>query len=275
MEKVISWAKHLLLFRKNMKKKYLNLGCGGRYHHEWTNVDFYETGPGVIAHNLTKRLPFSDNSYDVVYHSHVLEHFSKRGAPVFLKECMRVLKPGGIIRVVVPDLEQIAKLYLSVLELAKRGDALAAQKHEWILIELFDQMVRNVPGGEMLNYWKQNPMPAEEFVIERVGSEVLNVLSILRNPNNPLTDHVNITNTETRDPLEVGKFRLSGEVHQWVYDEFSLSRLLRDIGFHDIRRCSADESEIEYFNLFLLDIEADGSIRKPESLFLEARKPSS
>lgn len=260
--------------KQNKMKKYLNLGCGGRYHHEWTNVDFYSTGPGVIAHNLTKKLPFKDNSFDVVYHSHVLEHFSKKGAPLFLSECHRVLKPFGIIRVVVPDLEQIAKLYLSILSEAKRGDATACNKYEWILIELFDQMVRNVPGGEMLNYWKQNPMPAEDFVIERVGSEVLNCLAILRKHNNQVNAPIVSQIPDRNDPMSIGTFRLSGEIHQWMYDEFSLSRLLESTGFCNIHRCAANESAIDDFNRFLLDIEPDGAVRKPESLFIEALKPN-
>lgn len=253
-------------------KKYLNLGCGGRFHSEWTNVDFYSTGPGVLAHDLTKKLPFPDNSFDVVYHSHVLEHFSKNDAPNFLAECSRVLKAGGIIRVVVPDLEQIARLYLAILDKAKQGDQLAAKKYEWILIELFDQMVRNVPGGEMLTYWRQNPMPAEEFVIERVGSEVLNVLKILRNPASSHL-HVELADSSIRDPLQIGKFRLSGEVHQWMYDEFSLTSILLNTGFCNVCKCAAHESMIPDFNSYLLDLEPDGTVRKPESLFMEARKP--
>lgn len=252
-------------------KKYLNLGCGGRYHADWINVDFRSTAPGVIAHDLTQKLPFPDESFNFVYHSHVLEHFSKKEAPIFLRECYRVLSRGGIIRVVVPDLEQIAKLYLSLLEKAKNGDSIAAQKYEWILIELFDQMVRNAPGGEMLNYWKQNPMPAEEFVIERVGSEVINALKILRNPESvPSSD---MPESGIKDPNIIGAFRLSGEVHQWMYDEFSLGNILIQTGFTKIRRCAADESALNDFNHYHLDIEPDGSVRKPESLFIEAQKP--
>ncbi len=254
-------------------KKYLNLGCGGRFHSEWTNVDFYSTGIGVIAHDLTKSLPFPDNSYDAVYHSHVLEHFPKKVAPTFLRECCRILKPGGIIRVVVPDLEQIARLYLAILDKAKQGDELAAKKYEWILIELFDQMVRNVSGGEMLNYWKQNPMPAVDFVIERVGSEVLNVLAVLRTPDNTSAFSGSTYCDDVRDPLEIGKFRSSGEVHQWMYDEFSLTSILLNTGFCNVCKCAAHESMIEDFNSFLLDLEPDGAVRKPESLFMEARKP--
>ena len=51
----------------------LNLGCGDRYHPDWTNINFTSTGGGVIAHNLKQGIPFPDESFDVVYHSHVLE----------------------------------------------------------------------------------------------------------------------------------------------------------------------------------------------------------
>ncbi|MDM8542686.1 methyltransferase domain-containing protein [Desulfococcaceae bacterium HSG9] len=255
--------------------KLLNLGCGRSYHHEWINVNFQSTGQGVIPCNLNCGLPFSDSTFHVVYHSHLLEHFPKHYAPKFLKECFRILRTGGIIRVVIPDLERIVRLYLNLLEKAKNGDKKARQQYEWIVIEMLDQMVRDQSGGEMLNYWKQNPMPEEEFVIERCGSEVLNALAILRNPaNTGIISESEQLNCQTpvRDAESIGQFRLSGEVHQWMYDRYSLSLLLENAGFKDIHPCSADESDIPNFNSYLLDIESDGAVRKPDSLFMEAKK---
>jgi predicted SAM-dependent methyltransferase len=256
--------------------KLVNLGCGSRYHPAWINLDFRSTGPGVISYNLYRPLPFRENSVDVVYHSHLLEHFPKRYAPVFLQECLRVLKPGGIIRVVVPDLEQIARLYLTSLEKSIEGDRKARDRYEWILLELFDQMVRNRSGGEMLTYWRQNPMPAESFVIERCGSEVLSALAVLRNPSNsiPPEPEEGFIPERELDLKNMGEFRLSGEVHQWMYDRYSLGLLFQKTGFQDIRTCRADESAIPDFNDYLLDLEKEGSVRKPDSLFMEARKVS-
>ncbi|MFN9648236.1 MAG: methyltransferase domain-containing protein, partial [Pseudanabaena sp.] len=57
--------------------KLLNLGCGHRFHSAWTNIDFRSNNENVIAHNLLKGIPFPDQSFDVIYHSHVLEHFSR------------------------------------------------------------------------------------------------------------------------------------------------------------------------------------------------------
>jgi hypothetical protein len=66
-----------------------------------------------------------------------------------------------------------------------KGDVETQAQCELILLELFDQMVRNRSGGEMLEYWKENPMPVEDFVIKRCGSQALGALLHLRkNPSN-------------------------------------------------------------------------------------------
>ncbi|MCX8042747.1 MAG: methyltransferase domain-containing protein, partial [Desulfobacterota bacterium] len=256
-------------------QKLLNLGCGNRYHPDWVNVDVRSNGNGVISHDLKKPMPFDDASFVAVYHSHLLEHFPKEYAPIFLRECFRVLKPGGIIRVAVPDLEQIARLYLQCLDRALQGDEAAQKRYEWIVLELFDQMVRTRPGGAMFEYWQRQPMPAEDFVLERMGSQVRTFLKGMRQQkeNSSGKGH-GLHQAAELTADEIGRFRLSGEVHQWMYDRYSLGKLLRDSGFEDVRVCRADESAIPDFNTYLLDIEADGSVRKPDSLFMEGRKPA-
>jgi len=90
--------------------KAINLGCGQRFHPDWTNVDYSPSGPEVRAYDIRKGVPFADGTFDVVYLSHVLEHFSKTEGPNLLVECLRVLRQNGTIRVVVPDLECIVRL---------------------------------------------------------------------------------------------------------------------------------------------------------------------
>src|SRR4051812_23878919 len=46
-----------------------NLGCGERYHAEWTNIDITTPGPGVIQHDLSRGIPLPDASCEVVYHA--------------------------------------------------------------------------------------------------------------------------------------------------------------------------------------------------------------
>ena len=275
----------------------LNLGCGGRFHPEWTNIDFYSSGGAVIAHDLNLGIPFPDSSFDVVYHSHVLEHFPKAKARRFIAECVRVLKPGGILRVVVPDLEQIVRLYVDARERARSGDPLWEQNYEWMMLELFDQTVRETSGGEMGKYLGDETIQNEAFVIERLGHEARkSVLThVRRMKNNPQRSSLItkigrfasiseafralreffirlLLRSEYR-MLEVGRFRALGEVHQWMYDRYSLARLLEKAGFSEITQRAADEGYVANWRTFNLDTNADGSIYKADSLFIEARKP--
>ena len=250
----------------------LNLGCGARFHSDWINLDVAPQSPEVQRHDLREPLPFPDATCTTVYCSHVLEHFSRIGALLFLGECERVLCPGGVLRVVVPDLETIARLYLQNLDAALTGDTAAERRHKWMTLELIDQMVREESGGEMLKYWRQNPMPAEEFVLERMGAEVRGVLRQIRQQP-PSQPQPNGPPTETTDPVVVAQFRDSGEVHKWMYDRLSLDRLLRDCGFTEVKVCRADESRIPDLNIYHLDIDEHGAVRKPDSLFMEGVKP--
>ena len=257
------------------KLPFANLGCGGCFHPDWINLDLAPQSAHVVRHDLRTRLPLGDGSCEVVYHSHLLEHLPHAVAPVFLQECYRVLVPGGILRVVVPDLEMIARLYLKNLEQASAGDTEAAHRYEWLVLELIDQMVRQESGGEMLRYWQQNPMPAEEFVVERTGNEVLQFIESYRaKAKTQFRADAPPAAYRSPNPEDVTKFRATGEVHQWMYDRWSLRLLLENAGFHEIKICAAGESEIPDFNRYRLDLNPDGSVRKPDSLFMEARKPN-
>lgn len=62
--------------------------------------------------DATKPLPFVDSSVECIYTSHMFEHLSRDGAKSFLKEALRVLKVGGILRIAVPDLRLEINKYL-------------------------------------------------------------------------------------------------------------------------------------------------------------------
>ena len=72
--------------------------------------------------------------------------------------------------------------------------------------------------------------------------------------------------------LALGKFRMGGEIHQWMYDRFSLGRLLQESGYTDVRKVSALESSIPWWADYKLDAE-NKIVHKPDSLFMEATKP--
>lgn len=273
--------------------KYLNLGCGTHYSEktEWTNLDFVSSGKGVVAHNLLKGIPFNDKSFDLVYHSHVLEHFSKEDGEKFVSECLRVLKPGGVLRIVIPDLECIVKEYLRTLEegIKNPEDAVVKANYDWMMIEMFDQTTRNKSGGNMAEYLSRPTIKNEEYVVKRIGDEVRTIRKyFLSTPGNPQPDKMvndrNDNSLKSRlkryllnrwhvdlNAHELGKFRLGGEIHQWMYDRYSLTHLLKSKNADGIQIRDAYTSYISDWSSYELDGEKP-IVRKPDSLFIEAIK---
>jgi predicted SAM-dependent methyltransferase len=89
----------------------LNLGSGDVPLPGFTNVDALEGAPGVdVIADLSEPLPFADGEADLIYAAHVLEHFSTDVVPRLLADWRRVLRPGGLLLVAVPDLEVIASM---------------------------------------------------------------------------------------------------------------------------------------------------------------------
>jgi predicted SAM-dependent methyltransferase len=88
----------------------LHLGCGSRRFPGWLNLDMNPKGD--ITLDLREPLPFADGSALAVYSEHTLEHFYREhDAPNLLRECHRVLAPGGLLRVTVPDGEVFLRYY--------------------------------------------------------------------------------------------------------------------------------------------------------------------
>lgn len=284
--------------------RYLNLGCGNRFHPDWINIDIASRGPGIIAHDLSRGIPLPDASCDVVYHSDLLEHLRRADVLPFMRECYRVLKPGGILRVVVPDLERICRLYLEKLEAVLNGNVASAYDYEWILLEMYDQTVRERSGGGMLDYLRQAPLPNEAFIYERIGEEGRSIVNSLRQQpaGEPTLTNVSRRSWRSRArglllrvsglprafqnrllarwlgagglrALKIGRFRLSGEVHQWMYDRYSLTQLMLAAGFQEPIVQSASKSRIPNWANFNLDITPDGKVNKPDSLVMESIKP--
>jgi SAM-dependent methyltransferase len=251
----------------------LNLGCGRVFNENWRNYDIAAVHSSVIEHDLRNPIPICNDTAFAVYHSHVLEHLDRRKAFELLQECFRVLIPGGIVRIVVPDLEQIARQYIAQLDQAVQGCQGAEDRHEWITIELLDQLTRNFSGGEMRKYWLRCPVPEEGYLVERMGREYLDLLPALNIARkDELESKSQSTLFKDTDAAGVGKFRLSGEPHLWMYDRFSLARLLKKVGFTKIERKTAIHSFIPNFRDYNLDTLPDGTIRKPDSLYMEAVK---
>ena len=277
---------------KDEPPRMLNVGCGSHYHPDWCNVDLVSVDPRVIEFDIRKGLPFHDNYFLAVYHSHVLEHLTPQQGQTLIQECQRVLQPGGVLRIVVPDLERIAQLYLETLERAWEAHEGAPEDYEWMKLELLDQMVRNRSGGLMGPYMIDTEKINREFVQSRIGTEVESChvapgnsptrKSGLRRPKGQgrmarfrrrLADRLVglLLGREASEALREGLFRQQGEIHRWMYDRYSLKHLCEQTGFCDFQVCAADESRISNYAGFQLDKVRD-QVRKPDSLFVECRK---
>lgn len=125
----------------------LNLGCGLAVAPDWLNIDgslnalvagmpssmhrfvYRLTGARqyyseqeycrllkehkFMHHDLSTGIPLRDEVADYIFSSHFLEHLFRKDADYLLRECYRVLKPGGVLRISIPDLEYALSLYSS------------------------------------------------------------------------------------------------------------------------------------------------------------------
>lgn len=266
----------------------VNLGCGSTFHPRWINLDLNPVSPDVYCVDVGSILPFDDLSIDVAYASHVLEHLPPHQAPCFMREVQRVLKHGGIFRVVIPDLEQITNEYLHSLRKARSGDETDRLCHEWMVIELIDQVARQTnDGGEMLRFLLRHGEMGLNIAAQRLGEEIVSTClpwdasktkaEWIReiSANESYFDDAIFDRRRAMTVLDTGLFRRSGEPHLWMYDEVLLSALFADTGFVSVERMTAKTSRILEFTTYQLDVTEAGLIRKPDSLYMEAVKPSS
>jgi SAM-dependent methyltransferase len=264
----------------------LNLGCGRTLHPAWVNLDANPVLPGVQRADLARGIPFGDASFDAVYHSHVLEHLERADAARLLAECRRVLRPGGLLRICVPDLEGIARAYLEALDRRRQAAPGGAEAHEWMQLELLDQLARSESGGDMQRFLHRHPR--HDFVRSRIGDEADTALCEGARPWHQRLSLAGLSGRLRRMlaavPLfllggrrflaefRAGHFVMAGERHRWMYDEYGLRAALETAGFTSIVRCRADESAIPGFAAYELDVR-DGHPRKPDSLYMEAVAP--
>lgn len=84
----------------------LNIGCGTNSLPGWLNTEF--AAPlerGILFLDARRRFPLPDASFDYVFSEHMIEHIRLSSALAMLRECHRILKPGGRIRIATPRLE--------------------------------------------------------------------------------------------------------------------------------------------------------------------------
>lgn len=89
----------------------IHLGCGPRVLAGWINTDSNDQRPEILYANLLRRLPFPDDFAQYVFSEHVHEHLSYKEGSRLLHDVYRVLRPSGVLRLAVPDLDFFIRLY--------------------------------------------------------------------------------------------------------------------------------------------------------------------
>jgi len=118
----------------------------------------------ITVLDVRKGLPYKDNIVKYIYISHFLEHLSKKDAEYFLKECYRVMRKGGVIRIIVPDLQAGVKNYINKMEYIEKDTSTASPADEFVEgLGLFNNVgkydsflikfVRFLQGNKNIHKW--------------------------------------------------------------------------------------------------------------------------
>jgi SAM-dependent methyltransferase len=170
----------------------LNLGCGTRALPGFVNIDNspsvllgrwpflkkllflagllsrerYETPwpRDIVWQDASKRLPYADQSVDKIYSSHALEHLDKKRGEALLRGCFRVLKRGGVFRLVVPDLEYHARRYLQRVSNGGPSDRAAHDDFLWNIYGAYLEKRRYGASHRYMYDW-----PTLQLVLSEIG----------------------------------------------------------------------------------------------------------
>ncbi len=170
----------------------LNIGCGTRVLPGFINIDNspsvllgkwpslkkllflagllsrerYETPwpRDIVWQDASKRLPYADQSVDKIYSSHALEHLDKKRGEALLRGCFRVLKRGGVFRLVVPDLEYHARRYLQRVSNGGPSDRAAHDDFLWNIYGAYLEKRRYGASHRYMYDW-----PTLQLVLSEIG----------------------------------------------------------------------------------------------------------
>jgi len=273
---------------------------------EWTTIKFttlpFPSTKDHYYYDVRRPLKFPDNSFDAVYPCHILEHLTLEEGKRFISEVFRVLKPGGICRLSLPELEGKVREYLKCLEeVANEPSERNILRYRWIIVEFIDQMVREKTGGKMFEMiqkgefdpqqlkdryedtfacflpedfqktmaWKLDTKP--KSIRDRLKSKSAKDLALL-----PFRKIKAIFYKIARRIMTFcwrGDLRKEREALMWLHDRFSLKLLYEKLGFIDFKELTYKTSDIEFWDKYKLDQSNYGDHPIDPTIYLEARKP--
>ena len=104
-------ARKIRAYLRSHAVRKLQIGTGPNVLDGWLNTDVEPAAPEIVFLDAGKPLPFDDATFDYVFGGHVIEHLGYEAGLAMLRECARVLRPGGTLRLATPNLQAVAALY--------------------------------------------------------------------------------------------------------------------------------------------------------------------
>jgi predicted SAM-dependent methyltransferase len=134
-------------YLRDHDQRKLQLGAADKPLPGWLNTDLHDYGRRDLVYlDARTRFPLPDAAFDVVYSEHMLEHLSYADGQRCLRECFRVLGPGGTIRIATPSLERLAQLY--------DGGELRERYVRWAGETLEPELHAPLPGAVINNFFR-------------------------------------------------------------------------------------------------------------------------
>lgn len=129
------------------EERKLQLGSADEVLSGWLNTDLHGYGRSEVVYlDVRRPFPLPNGSFELVYSEHMIEHLTYAEGQHCLRECLRVLRPGGTIRVATPSLERLAALY--------DGGAVSERYVRWAVDTLEPEIDAPLPGVVVNNFFR-------------------------------------------------------------------------------------------------------------------------
>lgn len=94
-----------------MQSRKIHLACGKNVLKGWENYDLFPCNNSVTKIDLLQKMNFEDNSIDFIFFEHAIEHFDEVDGFHIIQECYRILKKGGVMRILTPSLDTYVRRF--------------------------------------------------------------------------------------------------------------------------------------------------------------------